>query len=542
MKRPGDSLRADGITVDANVESGAVQNLRWVQGSFGDPLICFEAPKDGSPQAMWWRFRVRGAKRRRLWFHLTNVPEILGGGGLDQAVPVLRERGGSWQRLDLQKCRKLGPRGPFEFVVEFGSNDAELAWCYPYGPSDFARFMKSLSASKRKLLELSRIGTTAEGRALRMVTVGAPGRSEPKPAIWVTARNHAGEIAGSWGVEGLLRKLTGGGAEAKWLRRHCVVHSVPFVDLDSVVAGRYGKDHVPRDPNRDWSAGSLRPETRAIINAIHASRSHELPSVMLDLHCPGAGESRSYPVLPNPTGLADWQRIAFLAKCAERSAPRDFPVRVRDWTIKTINWADWITSGTTCNWARDAGMTALTLELTYNRTARGNLATSQQYRAFGAGLVEALAAFMKCEVAGKKVPRTQAPRVQRARGWLTRRLPEKATLSGGPGGAARILGKGRGASVVLRTNRTLESQGARAIFTLESRNSTRQSARIKVVVLPRTREGYWCGYFVAKSIVLKPGRSRRRMSFALKKGAAGFRVGLEAKDFRGALEIRIVDA
>ena len=27
-------------------------------------------------------------------------------------------------------------------------------------------------------------------------------------------------------------------------------------------------------------------------------------------------------------GLADWDRIAFLAKCAERAAPREFPVRV----------------------------------------------------------------------------------------------------------------------------------------------------------------------------------------------------------------------
>jgi predicted deacylase len=539
MKRPGDTLRADGIAVDAKVECGAVRNLRWVKGRYGDPLVCFEAPKDGSPQGMWWRFRVRGAKGRRIWFHLTNVPEVLGGGGLDQAVPVLRERGREWRRLDPKVCRKLGKRGPFEFVVDFAADEVELAWCYPYGPSDFARFLRSLPASPRRRLRVSRIGTTAEGRPLRMVTVGGSKRSEMKPAIWVTARNHAGEVAGSWGIEGLLRELSGSGAAAKWLREHCVVHAVPFVDLDSVVEGRYGKDHTPRDPNRDWSAGSIRPETRAVIAAIGASRSRELPSVFLDLHCPGAGEPRSYPVLPNPTGLADWHKIAFLAKCAERAAPRAFPVRVREWSTRTINWASWLSPGTSCNWARDAGMNALTFEMTYNRTVRGNFATLELYLGFGASLVEALARYMKYEISGRPAPKTPPPRVPRARGWLTRRLPEKAKLSSESGGGVRTVGKGRGAHIVVRTNTTFETRRGRAVFALECANRTRRAATAKVVVLPRTRDGYWCGYYLERSITVKPGRSRRRMAFKLRRGAGCFRVGLEAADFKGTLELRV---
>jgi predicted deacylase len=539
MKRPGDTLRADGITVDAKIECGAVQNLRWVKGLWGDPLVCFEAPKDGSPQGMWWRFRVRGAKGRRLWFHLTNVPEVLGGGGLDQAVPVLRERGGAWRRLDPKVCQKLGKRGPFEFVVDFAADEVELAWCYPYGPSDFARFLRSLPASRRRRLKLSRLGTTAEGRPLKMVTVGTSTRKEIKPAIWVTARNHAGEVAGSYGIEGLLRELSGGSAAAKWLRRHCVVHAVPFVDVDSVVEGRYGKDHVPRDPNRDWSAGSLRPETRAIVRAVGASRRRERPAVFIDLHCPGAGEPRSYPVLPNPTGLADWNKIAFLAKCAERAAPREFPVRVREWGIRTVNWSAWISAGTTCNWARDAGMTAITFEMTYNRTVRGNLATLELYTAFGAGLVRALERFMGYEISGRKVPRTPMPRIPRARGWLTRRLPDKARLSGGRGGAVRIRGRGEGSLVLVRKHEILRARGRSAVFALEADNRSRRPVAVKVVVLPRTREGYWCGYFLEKSITVKPGRSRRRLVFKLKRGAAGFRVGLEVADLRGQLELRL---
>jgi predicted deacylase len=539
MRRHGDRLKAHGITIDSNLECGAVENLRWVQGVWNDPLICFEAPKDGSPQGMWWRFRVRAAKGRRIWFHLTNLPEILGGTELDKAVPVLRQRGGNWQRLDPENCRKLGPHGPFEFVVDFKSDDVELAWGYPYGLSDFAHFLKSLPASSRKLLKVSRIGTSAEGRELKMVTIGKSNRSEMKPAIWVTARNHAGEVAGSWGIEGLLRKLSSGDAAARWLRRHCVVHAVPFVDLDSVIEGRYGKDHVPLDPNRDWSAGSIRPETKAVIAAVQASRSHELPSVLVDLHCPGAGEPKSYPVLPNPSSLAEWQKTAFLARCAERAAPHDFPVRVRDWTIKTINWGSWLSAGTTCNWARDAGMTAITFELTYNRTVRGNLATSKDYCGFGAGLVKALVAFMKHQASGKSFPRTAIPRLPRARGWLTRRLPEKATISSGADGAAKIKGQGPGSCLVLRSNKTLVSRGGQAVFVLETDNRTGKSLEIKMVLLPRTRAGYWCGYLIEKKLTLRPGRCSKQLSLPLKRGAVVFRVGLEVMDFKGQLEINI---
>jgi predicted deacylase len=490
---------------------------------------------------MWWRFRVRGAAGRRLWFHLTNVMEILGGGELDQAVPVMREAGGAWRRLDGKFCRKLGPRGPFEFAADFRADDVELAWCYPYGLRELAGFLAALPRRERKLLRVSRIGTTAEGRALPMIGVGASSRRRARPAIWLTARNHAGEVAGSHAIEGLLRALTGASPAARWLRENCVVHAVPFVDLDSVVEGRYGKDHVPRDHNRDWSAGTVRPETAAVIRAIGRSRRAESPAVFIDLHCPGAGEPRSYPVMPNPTGLADWARIAHLARCVERAAPESFPVRLREWSTRSIDWAAWVSEGTTSNWARDAGMTALTFELTYGRTVRGALATEADYRAFGASLVRSLAGFMKGEMSGRRPPCCTPPRIPAAPGWLTRRLPVKARLSGAAGGGLRIDGEGRGSRVLVRTNRTLNvGTGRRARFIVEAVNSSHRALAVKAVLLPRTADGYWTGQLVELTVRLPPGRSRRRVTAPLPPPAAGFRVGLEIADLSGLLELRVV--
>ncbi len=535
MRRPGDYLKADGVTIDAKVECGAVGNLRWVKGLYSGPLVCFEAPKDGSPQGMWWRFRVRGAGGRKLWFHLTNVPEVLGGGGLGEAVPVMREGRGAWRRVDPETCQKLGPRGPFEFAVDFQTSRAEVAWCYPYGPSDLAAFLKALPASKRKRLRAKRIGTSAEGRALKMISV-AEGR---KPAVWLTARNHAGEVAGSHAIEGALGALAGGGPAASWLRRNCVIHAVPFVDLDSVAEGRYGKNHRPRDPNRDWSARPIRPEPAAVIKAIEASRRAERPALFIDLHCPGAGEPRSYPVMPNPTAVDDagWSRHAALARAVERAAPRDFPVRLRDWSTRTVDWATWPSAGVANSFARNAGMTALTLELTYNRTARGNLATAELYRALGRSLLGALAAFLKRE----KLPKAKKPRVPAARGWETVNLPKKARLWSGGGGAARFSGRGEGSRVLVKKLAALPAgRGRRAGFTLEATVKGTRRIPVKAVILPETADGHWTGQVIEKRVSLARGRTRRHLSAKMKSPARAFRVGLEVVDFSGTATVAII--
>jgi len=74
-----------------------------------------------------------------------------------------------------------------------------------------------------------------------------------KPAVMVIARQHPGEVVGSWTAQGLLRFLLGPTPAAQSLRRSYVFHVVPMVNVDGVVHGNSRCNLSGYDPNRCWA-------------------------------------------------------------------------------------------------------------------------------------------------------------------------------------------------------------------------------------------------------------------------------------------------
>lgn len=73
-----------------------------------------------------------------------------------------------------------------------------------------------------------------------------------KLAIVIIARQHPGEVVGSWAVQGLLRFLLGATPAAKRLREEFVFHVIPLVNVDGVVHGNSRCTLAGVDPNRVW--------------------------------------------------------------------------------------------------------------------------------------------------------------------------------------------------------------------------------------------------------------------------------------------------
>mmetsp|Transcript_116863 Transcript_116863/g.372041 ORF Transcript_116863/g.372041 Transcript_116863/m.372041 type:complete len:1310 (-) Transcript_116863:62-3991(-) len=74
----------------------------------------------------------------------------------------------------------------------------------------------------------------------------------PRPAIAVIARQHPGEVVGSWSVQGFLKFILGPSAIARKLREAYVFHVVPMVNVDGVVHGNSRCTLAGVDPNRVW--------------------------------------------------------------------------------------------------------------------------------------------------------------------------------------------------------------------------------------------------------------------------------------------------
>eukprot|EP00930_Biecheleria_cincta_P040724 TRINITY_DN27896_c0_g1_i1.p1 TRINITY_DN27896_c0_g1~~TRINITY_DN27896_c0_g1_i1.p1 ORF type:complete len:791 (-),score=97.67 TRINITY_DN27896_c0_g1_i1:872-3244(-) len=73
-----------------------------------------------------------------------------------------------------------------------------------------------------------------------------------KMAVVITARQHPGEVVGSWAVQGLLKFLLGPTPAARRLREDYVFHVVPMVNVDGVVHGNSRCTLAGVDPNRVW--------------------------------------------------------------------------------------------------------------------------------------------------------------------------------------------------------------------------------------------------------------------------------------------------
>lgn len=76
--------------------------------------------------------------------------------------------------------------------------------------------------------------------------------STARAAIAVIARQHPGEVVGSWAVQGFLKFLLGPTPAAQRLRAEFVFHVVPMVNVDGVVHGNSRCTLAGIDPNRVW--------------------------------------------------------------------------------------------------------------------------------------------------------------------------------------------------------------------------------------------------------------------------------------------------
>jgi len=251
----------------------------------------FAADPRNCPEAMWFHFRVQGLAGRELSLRLMNAEQTLGGEDWSNNHPVYRGDGAEWQRCG-SPSEEATPSGRrlFTFTVPAGYDAVEFAHCYPYQLED----LKETLAETGDVWKGEVLGYSHHGRPISRYALEFGGEGEQRPGFYLMARQHAGETPGSWVLEGLLRYL----AANESARASALWWVVPFVNIDDVVEGSYGKDPFPCDCNRAWFRLPLRTETKVIQADIHRWTKRCRPRVLIDLHAPGHQERQTYVHLP----------------------------------------------------------------------------------------------------------------------------------------------------------------------------------------------------------------------------------------------------
>lgn len=187
----------------------------------------------------------------------------------------------------------------FTYDFHYDNDTVYFAYSYPYTYSDLNNYLTQLLADEQKQQFVSRkvcCKTIAQNN-FDMITITSNDMqvaSPPQPLIQpplllmsppplfmssltrpglgaklkdkrrgivFLARQHPGEITGSYMMEGVLDFLTGTSVEAEYLRQHCVFKLFPMLNIDGVVHGNNRCSLAGVDLNRRWKNPSRVPLT-----------------------------------------------------------------------------------------------------------------------------------------------------------------------------------------------------------------------------------------------------------------------------------------
>jgi len=207
---------------------------------------------------------------------------------------VVSENGRDWRPV----ATELVPTNRVRLTVEMPGPRLYVARLEPYRLSDLDRWLTVLRTNP--LVQITPIGQTVQGRPLEIVRVGKP---EAPYRVFIRARAHSWEPGGNWVVEGLVRRLLAGDADAgRFLQRYCV-YILPMANKDGVASGRTRFNLQGKDLNRNWDKPAdpqLAPENAALERWLEGTiKSGQRPHLALELHNDGGGALHiSRPAVP----------------------------------------------------------------------------------------------------------------------------------------------------------------------------------------------------------------------------------------------------
>lgn len=382
------------ITISTDFEGGSAKVV-----SIDQPANMIRFMPGGDPARgwpCWWFLRADGAPRgATIRFELvpSDAPIPQEGGYKGRPLPffwaaasraAVSFDGRTWT----QTAAGAKDSSRIIYTIEAPGGPIWLAWGPPFTPRDTAALAKREGSSGIWTpFELSR---THEGRAVTALHLG---KSDARPAVWIQARQHAWESGGSWVCAGFIEWAAGADPLAGWLRDHAEIVAVPIMDVDHVTTGDGGKDALPQDHNRDWTAQPHWPEVAAAQKRLGGFAQQHRLEVFVDLHNPGPSDRTFFYISPGELLAPDAAKReeSFLAIARTQFVgPIPFDQKVRETGAKYHPLWRQISK----NWIRANAAPesiALTLENAWNTPA----STIDGYKTNGAQLGRTIALYLQ---------------------------------------------------------------------------------------------------------------------------------------------------
>ncbi len=302
------------LIVSTNFESGSAKVLSLDEATQTVRITPAGDPNRGMPN--WWFFRLEGVDTTKpVTLEVAARKVSLPGDGAahDQmsalnpywtlpARAAISTDGTHWSQTSAG--HRQGDSCVYSITAR--SSTLWLAWGPPFTPHYASEFIRGL-ARTHPFVKTFTLAKSLEGRDVPGLEISEGEKPAlQRPAIFITGRQHAWEVGGSWVAAGLADWATDESEQAKWLRQNADLFIVPLMDVDHVATGDGGKHALPQDHNRDWSATPHWPEVAAVQKRLVQLAKENRLALFVDVHnpSPSAKTQRFYVIHPPEVSAA----------------------------------------------------------------------------------------------------------------------------------------------------------------------------------------------------------------------------------------------
>ena len=296
-------LAAEPLTVTSDFEGASVRDVVIDEPTRSISFMPGGDPVRGWP--CWWYFRVSGiTPGEPITLRLHGSTATVAQPGSPPKKPLasvwampaqatFSTDGKTWRHTDKGQLQDEW----MIYILKPETTSIFVAWGPPYTPSTATTFVREMAdkSPHAKAMELCR---SHGDRPVPMLHVQEGERTKAQRfGVWVQARQHAWESGSSWVAQGFAEWLLSDAEDAAWLRQHAEIFIVPIMDIDNTATGNGGKDALPQDHNRDWSAEPHWNEIIAAQRQVGALIEEGRMDVFLDLHNPAPGDPTFFYIL-----------------------------------------------------------------------------------------------------------------------------------------------------------------------------------------------------------------------------------------------------
>lgn len=286
---PGNTAPAPDIFIHTGFENASP--LNWEADSSGRMIISLVYDHERFSQNRannHWHFKVEAPVGKEVTLILQNFDNIwnnIHASPISKQSPiVLSTDGKNWESRPTEYIE--GNR--MQIKLKMPAVSVYIASIEPYRISDLDKLLARIK--NNKLVTITPIGKTAEGRSLEIIKIG--NEKAPK-RIFLRGRAHAFEAGGNWTLEGLIDRLLKDDAEMRlYLKRYCV-YILPMTNKDGVARGKTRFNANGYDLNRKWDKAAdslIAPENYYLEKWLTKMRATgKKPDLGIDVHNDAGG-------------------------------------------------------------------------------------------------------------------------------------------------------------------------------------------------------------------------------------------------------------